>query len=589
MISIRLSLTLCFLLLLTVALVTDSLFVFQTAEETLEGKQRSAAELIETQYEASCENERRRLDDLLLLQARTLARLVSLQPDQLQVASRRAHRLAILSTSQAPCGYLLAPSWVVVSTRSTLFFDLYRLTIPLEIRLSDSKLTDGSLNGGQPADYFQISSPHAVSYASASMKGRSFRLDMSTFGADHLVHWEFNELPLPDGIKAPSVRVRRVILKATAPPRPLLPEEDTGPIRVRLEDGKEYLFGAGAAIFIQYAMETRMRDEAIASFQAKRAEEIDALAERTRKELTSLRDRLVATGLVIFVATALGSLLLVRLGLAPLRRLGDAVSRISTRDFRLFFHEGSLASELRPIVERLTHTLAQLERAFAREKQATADISHELRTPLAALMTNIDFALRRPRSIEDYQEVLNDCRQSVQHMNQAIERLLILARLDAGVEVLRMQPVDVGILAEQCAAVVRPLAAARGLELVVRRKGQTLIQSDPAKVREILNNLLHNAIEYNKPQGRIELMVSGEDGQLDLLVRDTGIGIPPEARDHIFERFYRADFARGGDGLHTGLGLPIVKQYVELLGGRISVDSKEGEGSTFHVELPARS
>ena len=110
---------------------------------------------------------------------------------------------------------------------------------------------------------------------------------------------------------------------------------------------------------------------------------------------------------------------------------------------------------------------------------------------------------------------------------------------------------------------------------------------DPDKLREVLNNLLHNAIQYNRPEGRVELTVARDNGHLRMEVRDTGIGIAPEARAHIFERFYRVDPSRHADGLHAGLGLAIVKGYVDLMGGRIAVDSAEGEGSTFRVELPA--
>src|SRR5205807_2167799 len=108
------------------------------------------------------------------------------------------------------------------------------------------------------------------------------------------------------------------------------------------------------------------------------------------------------------------------------------------------------------------------------------------------------------------------------------------------------------------------------------------------KLREILTNLLHNAIEYNRPAGRVEVAVARQNGRVFLQVRDTGIGIAPEARAHIFERFYRADPSRATEDAHAGIGLSIVKGYVDLLGGTIAVDSTPGEGSTFTVTLPAR-
>jgi signal transduction histidine kinase len=143
-------------------------------------------------------------------------------------------------------------------------------------------------------------------------------------------------------------------------------------------------------------------------------------------------------------------------------------------------------------------------------------------------------------------------------------------------------------LAEQCAALVRPLAEARGLTLAVHRTGSAVVTADPDKLREILTNLLHNAVQYNRPQGAINLTIARENGSLAVEVKDTGVGISTEAKTHLFERFYRADPARTGDGLHAGLGLAIVKGYIDLMGGAIAVESTEGQGSTFRLRLPAQ-
>jgi signal transduction histidine kinase len=169
-----------------------------------------------------------------------------------------------------------------------------------------------------------------------------------------------------------------------------------------------------------------------------------------------------------------------------------------------------------------------------------------------------------------------------------VERLLTLARLDAGADHLRTREVDVGALAEQCASLVRPLAEARGLRLDVHADGPACVKADPDKLREVFTNLLHNAIEYNRPDGSIDVAVQRDNGDVRVEVRDTGIGISPEARRLIFERFYRADPSRAAEGLHAGLGLAIVKGYVDLMGGKIDVDSKEGQGSTFRLRLPVQ-
>ncbi len=339
-------------------------------------------------------------------------------------------------------------------------------------------------------------------------------------------------------------------------------------------------------LFVHYAEDTSTLVNKIRAIEGDRDLKIAELAEMTQQELDDLRRQLGWIALATFFSILIGSFLLITLGLAPLSRLSDAVSRVTTRDFRLRIDPEKLPKELMPIAGRLSETLEELGKAFAREKQAAADISHELRTPLAALLTTAEVGLKKTRSVEEYRELLQDCKLSGDQMMQLVERLLALARLDASADRLKTAPVDVGNLAQQCADLVRPLAEARGLDLQVHAGDSLSVLADGSKLREVLTNLLHNAIQYNKPDGSIDLTVERQNGHLLMEVRDTGIGISPEARSHIFERFYRADPSRHSDTPHAGLGLAIVKSYIELMGGRIDVDSSS-EGSTFRVQVPA--
>jgi heavy metal sensor kinase len=340
------------------------------------------------------------------------------------------------------------------------------------------------------------------------------------------------------------------------------------------------------SIFIQCAADTRKRDQDLAGFQKDLDSDLARLEGQSQASLAALKTHLLWICLATFAATTVGGCWLIGVGLSPLRRLSDAVSRVSAKDFRLPLDGPAMPAELRPIVERLTQTLELLRRAFAREKQAAADISHELRTPLAALLTTIEVALRKPRTSERYEELLQECQAIGLQMNQLVERLLALARLDAGADQVRPQEVNVAELARQSLAMVRPLARTRGLDLRISCPESVHLSTDPDKLREILTNLLHNAIEYNRPGGQVDLSVERHDGHLRFDVRDTGVGIPSEAQAQIFERFYRADPSRQANGLHAGLGLAIVRGYVQLLGGTVNLESKEGQGSVFRVELP---
>ncbi len=584
--SIRLSLLLYFFVLLALALGAASVLAYRNMEQTLQAKEETRRELLKDRNERERRREGGRLDRELLLQARTLAGQVRFQIQWSRSHSLLFAPLGMLSAGLDPNGCLFLPIWLVDAEhhRSTYFERLLRRSRS-EIQLDEKDLPPPA--DGQVKEYIQIDSEGGSTWRSQSMVNRFFPFDASMFATVPMYVPKFDDTEL-----APGLRVRRVILKAPVahlliipgrPPRPEAPRRQW----LSSSEGRPHHIDS-EAIFIQCATETKQRDAALAALKDKLDNELAELKAESQNTLASLRNRLVLIGLATFAATLLGGIWLVGLGLSPLRRLSEAVSQVSPKDFRLPLDKAPLPSELRPIAERLAQTLELLKRAFAREKQAAADISHELRTPLAALLTTIEVALRKPRAPEEYRDLMTDCHATGRQMSQLVERLLALARLDAGADTLRPREVDVAALAEQCTTLVRPLAEARGLSLRMRPNGPVSMSTDPDKFREILTNLLHNAIEYNRPNGSVEVAVEQQNGNVHLEVRDTGIGITPEARAHIFERFYRAEPSRHAEGLHAGLGLAIVKGYVDLMGGKIDVQSTAGEGSVFCLRFPAQ-
>jgi heavy metal sensor kinase len=601
--SIRLSLMLYFLGLLAVALGAASLLVYRNAEQTLADKQRAMEELIQTQYGERCRDEREKFDHDLVTQAQSLGRVVQVQFERYRADVVQGLYLlsGMLSTSSSPDCHVQSWTWLAEGVpmprpepgQPVPPYHEFRRHLPPGFRQIkfDELLWPGD---SQFAEYFQIDSPSIKSYYSRSMAGRTFPLNLAEFDPEVPFQVVFDNTVL-----SPNTPVRRVVVMTSGVgqvfrwggPRGPRSSPAVPPQTPREPPPSPPRSIRGPTIYIHCAAETDKLDASLALLAQRRDEELAAVASQTDDSLRKLRGWLLGISLAVFAATGVGGFWLVRLGLRPLRRMSDAVSRVSAKDFRLPLDERSLPMELRPIADRLSGTLDLLKRAFAREKQAAADISHELRTPLAALMATAEFALRKPRGPEQYRELLGDCLTSAQQMNQIVERLLTLARLDAGVDRLRVQPVDVDALAQQCANVVRPLAEARGLKLSVENghaggDGASLIEIDPDKLREVVTNLLHNAIQYNREGGSVDLRLARDNGTLEVEVRDTGIGIAPEARPHIFERFYRADPSRGSDEPHAGLGLAIVKEYIDLMGGSIGVESTEGQGSTFRVRVP---
>jgi heavy metal sensor kinase len=590
--SIRLSLLVYFLVLLGLGLLAVSWLAYRNTQAALQDKEKAQQTLLKAQFDEDCKRARDHLDDVLLLQAQTLARQAQFQFQWGKMSKLALAPMTLMSSGLNANFLLVLPLWLTDAGRNSYFESLQRRFIT-EIQFHEDDLP--RYGDGRVQEYFQIDSEEGNPWRSRSMKDRSFPFAVSVFRNTPLHEARFTDTELEPGLT-----VRRVTLKAPVArflfvpgPRPRGPRRDRPPPRTekpaenqapRQEKPIEH---DAAALFIQCAAETTERDEKLAALQAGLDEKLADLRTESADTLHDFWKRLLLIALFTFGATLAGGIWLFWLGLYPLQRLSDAVSRISVKDFRLPLDERRLPRELRPIAQRLAQTLELLQRAFAREKQAAADISHELRTPLAALLTTIEVGLRKTRSPEEYRELLTDCHAAGKQMNQLVERLLTLARLDAGADTLRPREVDVAALAEQCASLVRPLAEARGLSLSYKRNGPAALRTDPDKFREVLTNLLHNAIEYNQPNGRVEVSVARDNGHLELEVRDTGIGIAPEAREQIFQRFFRADPSRHADGLHAGLGLAIVKGYVDLMGGQIRVDSVLGKGSVFRLRFPA--
>jgi heavy metal sensor kinase len=583
--SIRLSLVGSFLLLLALALGAVSLLVYRITKQTLREKQDIAKELLVAQADHKRKEESANLDNELLAEAHGLAGQARFQFERQRGSAQDYLPFALLTAALAPNGHVTAPIWVCEGNHHTKLGELV-----LRMAVNRIKFDEGAASKNK---YFQINTEWGHEWRSRSMGDIFFVFDPVVEQRMQLFAFSYDDTQLPSG-----VALRRISLKAPVArfqflpgenrPRPQQRDPPPGP-RTSVTQPKPIIEPPVAIFFIQAASATADRDIAIANINAAHEGDLVNLENESDIALADLRNRLLFISLSTFVLTVLGGFWLVRMGLHPLNQLSEAVSQVSEKDFRLPMDEKRLPSELRPIVERLTQTLEQLQRAFSREKQSAADISHELRTPLAALLTTLDLALRKPRSAEEYRELLQDCKVSGQHMNQLVERLLTLARLDAGVDLVRPSELDASGLADQCASLVRPLAEARGVSLRVHHDKPVWIAADPNKLREVVTNLLHNAIEYNRPNGSIDLKVSRKNGHLEFEVEDSGIGINSEARTHIFERFYRADPSRCADGLHAGLGLSIVKGYVDLMGGTVSVDSTVGVGSAFRVRLPIRT
>lgn len=306
---------------------------------------------------------------------------------------------------------------------------------------------------------------------------------------------------------------------------------------------------------------------------------------RVHDELVALAWQLAGAGVAVLALGLTGVWVISRRIVRPIDAIAAAASRISAENLSERINTVPLDAELVGLGRVLNDTFGRLEAAFARQAQFTADASHELRTPLTVLRSRAELALSRPRGQEEYRDALAACLAAAERMTGLVERLLLLARADAGWPGMKRAPVDVDRVVAEVIGQLAPVAADKKIT-VERDLAPARVIGDAEALTRVCANLLTNAIQYNRPAGRVRIGMRVGAGQVTLSVADTGIGIPEADRPRVFERFYRADKARSRASGGTGLGLSICKAIVEAHGGTITFEANPGGGCTFLVTLP---
>lgn len=308
----------------------------------------------------------------------------------------------------------------------------------------------------------------------------------------------------------------------------------------------------------------------------------------------TMRRLATSLGVAMLVGVAVTAVVAARVSAAATRPLHDAARELGQIDERRLDHRldpASLPRELKPVALCLNELLARLEGAFARQRQFNINASHELRSPVAALRTTLEVALQRPKDVTALTTTLQRCLTSTRMLSRLADVLTEQLRGEGAVRDAELCPVDVARLLSECADALEPVAASKGVGLTTCLPPTASIMSEEDRLRSIAINLISNAIEYNTPGGRVEIVCkAGDADALELSVRDTGLGIAAEHVGRVMEPFYRADASRRrrtGDE-HLGLGLYLVDSHVRALGGSCAVASAVGVGTTVTVTLPRR-
>lgn len=286
----------------------------------------------------------------------------------------------------------------------------------------------------------------------------------------------------------------------------------------------------------------------------------------------------------VLVLAGLGGYWLSSRALRPVDRITSEAESIGVQDLSRRIEVPRTGDELQRMAEVWNAMLERLEGSVQRIRQFTADASHELRTPLALIRTTAELGLRRERSVEEYRQCLRDVVAEASRMTQLTESLLSLARGDNPGAGMEIAPRDLGEIVGAVVAEYAVIAAEKGLRLESSpQPHRAVARVDAGAIRRLLRILLDNAVRHTPPGGSIAVAAEEDDSSVCLSVKDSGEGIAPEALPHIFERFYRADAARGGDGF--GLGLSIAQAIARAHGSELQAESSVGKGARFHVLL----
>ncbi len=296
--------------------------------------------------------------------------------------------------------------------------------------------------------------------------------------------------------------------------------------------------------------------------------------------------RVLSRALLISTGAAVTSLIVLAILTSTLfRPLEDitTVARQITRadDLSRRVPHSHRTDEIGDLARAFNQTLERLERLFRSQQRFLADVSHELRTPLTSVRGNLDLMSRFGQYDEESMAVIQD---EMQRMSRLLGDLLLLARADTGGLPLRREPVELDSVLFEVYRQISRIDKHVAVELT--EVDQVVVLGDEDRLKQLMLNLVDNAIKYTQPGGHVGLSLAKDSGWAQLVVSDTGVGIPSDDLPHIFDRFYRVDKARSRAQGGSGLGLAIAKWIVQAHGGAIKVDSTVGVGTTFTITLP---
>lgn len=287
----------------------------------------------------------------------------------------------------------------------------------------------------------------------------------------------------------------------------------------------------------------------------------------------------------LLVVAAIGGYLLAGRALRPVARITEIAGSIGANDLRARLNLALPNDELGKLAQTFDAMLVRIEDAFERQRRFTGDAAHELRTPLSLMRGEVDLALARPRSVEEYRESLIEFDRDLERLTSLVGTLLALARSDSGQLRLDRARIDLRETVDVIVEQYTESAENAGVSLTGETASATGVV-DQDLIIQVLVNLVDNALAHTPAGGSIVLGCRGTDSDIEIWVSDTGSGIAPEHQARVFDRFYRVDEGRTRAQGGNGLGLSIARAIVEAHGGTISLTSTPGEGTRVEIAIP---
>ncbi len=335
------------------------------------------------------------------------------------------------------------------------------------------------------------------------------------------------------------------------------------------------------AVVVSNASESNESDTAIGGVML-----VKVSIEDIYKTMASVHQKtylLIVIFILLIFIFALGFSFLVT---KPFKKMISSIDHVSESSFdeRVTI---SGYSEVESMVESFNQMIGRIQHLESSRQEFVSNVSHELKTPITSVKVLADSLLMQEDvSPELYREFLVDIAEEIERENKIINDLLSLVKLDKKAGEMNISSVDINELLEQILKRLKPIASTRSIELIFESFRPVIAEVDEVKISLAISNLIENAIKYNYDEGWVRVSLNADHKFFYVKVSDSGVGIPEELQDHIFERFYRIDKARSRETGGTGLGLSITRNAILMHRGAIKVYSKEKEGTTFTVRIP---